>query len=259
MAKKATRKKSSSYQTKKKRVEKKRRLLYEYFPEVGERNGRGFLISNVKIDKITFKDIENQNFEKYTFLNFLDFDKVFTLPHGMAYRLSYRDFTCETTLNELLKRFQKYSNSDLQKFLEAIINRQSTYDPDTYKKTKGKSGGSSGKAGKANFRVSNILELQAEKNEERRKNNQSRKRNKKRIMEGKKPLFQHEGQYDYWQELRKDKSPFIQSFTPRELLIISNAMMYNITEESRPIFYSSLYYDTCLLIPELKKYLPRPN
>ena len=74
----------------------------------------------------------------------------------------------------------------------------------------------------------------------------------------KKPLWYHQGQYDYWQNITQDGSFFITHFTPKQLLIIACGIMSYVVETERRYFYESLYHDLCVYIPELKDYLPRP-
>lgn len=194
-----------------------------------------------------------------TGLKNLDYDKTFVLPKGMYFQIGYRDLTCEIPLETILLAYSKKSNKWLYERIIFLLKMEQTYDRETYRKSKGHYGGSSGRAGKCEFTMGSIIEVQADLNHWNNRNNRTRKISQDRKREGKPPLWYHHGQFDYWQHLSQDGKQYLSRFTPRQLMIIAVGIMSNVVEYERNWFYYNLYSDLCLLIPELKIYLPDPN
>lgn len=185
-----------------------------------------------------------------------DYDRVYTIPGKYYMSISYRDLTCEKSLNQILSKYGKMSNKELIKSLKRIVNRRGNFDYDLYKSSGGKEGTSNGVAGKANFRLGNIIDIQSDRYKQRNETETGRKRNEKRISQGKKPLFTHEGKYDYYQDVTSKGSPFIKTFTPRNLLVLFTGIMNNITEVEREDFWNSVIHEFSIIMPEVLEFLP---
>lgn len=186
----------------------------------------------------------------------LDWDKVYRIPTGYYMSIAYRDLTCEKSLNQILRKYSKMDIITLLKSLNRIVKKRPTYDYYLYKESNGKEGTSNGAAGKASFRIGNLIDVQSDRFAMKYETDAGRKRNEARVMKGKKPLFTHEGRYDYYQELTVDNTPFIKEFTPRNLLIVLTAIMNNITEIEREDFYSKVIMEFEIIMPEILEFLP---
>lgn len=198
------------------------------------------------LDRIKVKDIVNHNIsrENYSFLygiDKFDFDKIYALPDGKAIYIAYRDFSNERTFEDILNDFKGRSPEQLLEFLQGIVDLPPTYQ-------KGKKNTSSGKAGDYKFMLSSRDTISAFNNETRKANRKTPKNKRK-----------HTEDYKGFQVLKDGRFNSFRSFTTRNLLVVANAIMYNVTEQNRISFYNRFYSDICRNVPELKSVLPKPK
>ena len=235
--------KKKAYDTYKTRVSNKRLALHNLgFDNVMQRG----LISDKKIDSIRLSDIENGTItrEKYSFLFYgtFDFNQIYTLKDNQRMYVAFRDYQGELDFAELLQRYSRYTDNELVDGLESIVNT-----PPTYKK--GVTGSSSGRAGDYKFMVAPQEVIKAFNNENNKK---SRRGKNKRRMHS-------QGEKVGFQVMKNGRLNSHSEVTPRNLLIMANALMYNITEQERGNFYSRFYTDIIKHIPDMKEILPKPK
>lgn len=209
-------------------------------------------LTTTNLRKVKKKDIVNNNInrEKYPFLfdkNVFDFNKVYYFPDGKGLHIRFLDYSGENTIDELLQKFNNYSNESLIEFLTSIIIQSKTYNKKAENNGRGTS---SGRAG--TFRSSISTEKTAKmmtdidnKKLQKSFENQSKKR-------------YHTGTNKYWQTLSQDGGHIIKNMTGRECLVILNAIFYNVTEDSRDM-YKGVYNNITRFIPEFKEILPIPK
>ena len=233
--------KESRKQARETRIWGKRLALSDKFPDALATG----VFSDSRIDKITWEDIRGDKVsrEKYPWvygISGFDYNKVMKTKNGKAFYVAYRDFTGEHDLEGLLERFEKYSNEELIDFLESIVNTPETF-------VKGKSA-SSGSAGDYRFEVGSKSFMQTFHGETYNINR--RKPKKKR---------QHTGEFKGFQVLKSGRSNSFDEATPRRLLIVANAICYNVTESNRVTFYNDFYNYVCEEFPDMEQILPRPR
>ena len=205
-------------------------------------------LSTTNLRKVKISDIENGNISKsnYPFLfektanSHFNFDKRYYFPNGKGWYLAWLDYSGESTLEESLYRFMKFSNNTLIDMLKAILKQPPTYSKD-------KDMGSSGRAGDFRSFVTDNENATFMKNSDNSKIDENRA--KKRY---------HTGINRYWQTVGSDGKNIITSVTGRECLILLNAIFYNVIEDVR-VNYQSVYDELVYYIKEFKKFLPKPS
>ena len=217
-------------------------------------------ISNKKIDSIKLSDIENGrvNRETYPWLFYdttFNFDKVYQFKNGKRMFVAFRDYQGELDIEDALNQFSRYSNGELLDFLQGIVETPPTYQ-------RGVSGSSSGKAGGFRFMVADqgVIEMfnkdayqQTVKDRRAKKSQDSGKTRRKKRRQ------QYKGENVGFQVLKDGRRVSYDKVTPRNLLIMANAIMYNVTEQDRLTFYTRFYTDVTKDIPEMIQILPKPK
>lgn len=197
-----------------------------------------------QIDSIKISDIRSGKFneENYPFLNSFDFYKPYTLVNGKRMYFAYRDYSGEVSLEELLEGVRYKTTNQLLNELNNIVNMSPTAKP-------GKAGTSSGKGGEISYHCESQNLIVAFAYEDNLITRRSKRRNLKRQKSVTTAGFQI---------LKNGSRNSFDIVTPRGLLEIAVALMYNATEISRMDFYTAFYYDCIESIPELKRYFPTP-
>ena len=226
-----------------KRLQKER----EYKRELYNRKYDALKALNIDVSKLTkkqinslkLKDLKNDNVNKYTYpqfygLHMLDFNKVYSLGGNKLY-LAFRDFTGETSLEEIISEFSGMSDAELLQNLEYLVNLP----------TLGGGRGSSGAAGDYKF----IIAPQAVIQDFQRETYNTNRRKKTRL---------HKGQYKGFQVLKNGRYSGFKNVTPHNMLVLANAIMSHVTELDRLNFYQRFYNDMCKYIPEFGDILPKP-
>lgn len=184
--------------------------------------------------------------EKYPFLYssfHFNFDKVYNFPNGRGLYIAWLDYSGEHTIEELMNQFNRFSSETLITFLEGILNTPKQHNP------KDKSSGSSGRAGTFRSMVTtdNVAERMLSSDNEKLK----------KAFENEDKKRYHTGINRYYQNITENGNPTIKSITGRELLIILNAIFYNVTEDTRDM-YKGIYKSITNSIPDFKAILPKP-
>lgn len=211
----------------------------------------GIPVENLKssyLRKVKKSDIEKGNItrENYPFLfssHGFDFNKAYHFPNGKGLYIAWLDYSGESTIEELMSRFSMFSNETLIEFLKGILETPKQYNP-----TK-KNSGSSGRAGtfRSMITTDNVAKkmLKADNDALKKSFSNTKKRR------------YHKGVNKYYQNITEDGQATIKKITGRELLIILNAIMYNVTEDSRDM-YAGIYRNITNQIPDFKTILPKP-
>lgn len=224
------------------------------------------------IDSLKLEDLKKGKYKRRDLLEYIpedkrkpidtfDFEKEYEIPGGKKLHFAFRALNGEKDIEEELRRFSRYSNEELIDFLRSIKNMPLTASK-RQKGKKGRSVGSSGQAGEAMIKLNSQDALKdvygKEYNDDRRANNFSKllaKTAKKKGVD-----FQHSGVDYHWQSIKqKDDQGRLKAYTKisaRKLLIIGNAILWNITERDRQGFYREFYSICVEIIPELKHILP---
>lgn len=248
--------KKSSYSVFKNRVSKKRLYLDSIGVDGVLQRG---VFSDKKIDSIKLSDIENNTVsrKKYPWLyksSSFDFDKEYTFKNDYRMFVAFRDYQGELDIEKELHTLDKYSSDELLDFLQNIVNTPSTYQ-------KGVSGSSSGKAGSYRFMVApqKVIEtFNKDTYNESRKDKRFLKNQEKGKLKRKKKRQQYKGEKVGFQVLKDGKRVSYDRVTPRNLLIVANAIMHNVTEKDRADFYRRFYDDITKNIPDMIEILPKP-
>ena len=249
--------KKSHYDSFKTRVSNKRLELHALGIDKAMVKGA---ISDKKIDSIKLSDIKNGrvNRENYPWLfvsKEFDFDKIYKLKNNERMFVAFRDYQGELDFSELLEQYSKYNNGALIDGLESIVNTPPSYQ-------KGVSGSSSGRAGDYKFQVApeEVIKIfnQEAYNETRR--DKRALQNQRKGKRKKNDRRQHyKGEAVGFQVMKDGNRVSHSEVTPRNLLIMANALMYNITEQERGNFYTRFYTDIIKHIPEMVEILPKPK
>ena len=228
-----------------------RKVKVKDFPK-GELNKKGtkqgninkitypFLFEDNKVSKEVKKKVKNIG------------EKVYKLPEGIGLYFAYMDISGEQDFEQLLKRYNRKSTTDLIEKIKGLLNTLPQFDKELYKKSKGTEGTSSGKCGVANFHLTDIntikrLDDYDKRESSRMRNNPQRKR-------------VHTGQNRYWQTLTDDKGNiYFTEFTLHKLLVVITAIMDNIFEVDRFDFYDDVYTQVTSYLEELAGVLPSPR
>lgn len=226
--------------------------------------------------RVKYKDIEAYkrgeenalNREKYPFLfhdKCFDFDKEYNLPDGKRLFIAYRDQQGELDFEELLYKYQDYTPEQLLDKLEYIVNLPREHT--------GAGSGSSGRAGEYKFEIASELEIKLFNSKAYNDTKRDRKMKEKQDK-GQDALYvyhtpktkkerlrkrrQFKGEKVGFQVLKNESGRVsYDTVTPRNLLIVANAIMYNVTEPARENFYDRFYSDMNKYIPEFGKILPK--
>ena len=199
-------------------------------------------LSVKQIDKVKLKDIETRQVtpENYPSLFYnIDFNKVYKLPKNKNFYFAFRDYAGERSFNDILSDYEKLSDNELMERLESIVSLPATYK-------KGVAGTSSGAAGDYKFQTASARTIMMFNHDKDEQNKRKTKRKK------------HLGSYKGFQVLRSGGTFVISEVTPHRLLVVANALMYNITELDRMTFYRNFYKAVNDAIPRLGKILPKP-
>lgn len=201
-----------------------------------------------QIDSIKIKDIENGNVDKYSYpflfgLDTFDFDKIYKLKNGERFFFAFRDFSGETSLESIIKMYDKMDEKNLLRNLEHLATMRPTYS----KNGKGGGGNSSGAAGDYKFISGDQPTIEAMTRETRKDN---RKKSKRK---------EHGAQtYKGYQVLKTGVRNSFNETTPRNMLVIMNAFMANVTEWDRVYFYRTMYRQLAKHMPDFASILPQP-
>ena len=195
------------------------------------------------IDSVKIKDIEkrivNSSNYPHLFKDSFDFDKVYHLPDNKHFFFAFRDFAGERSLEEILSEYEGLPIDTLLQRLEHIVNMAPTYQ-------KGVRGTSSGSAGEYKFQCADRGTIQMFNRETYNQNRRKPKRKK------------HGGQKQGFQVLKSGRNISIDKVTPRRLLEVVNAFMYNVTEIDRQSFYRNFYSAVSRTMPDFAEILPKP-
>lgn len=190
-----------------------------------------------------------------------DFEKVYQVPNGKKLHFAFRSLSGEKDISEELEWFSKKSNEELLSFLKTIKQMPQTRSKGE-KGSRGKSRGSSGQAGEGLIRLNSQEALSEVYADERNADRRATTFNKLLSKSAKKKgvSYQHSSIDYHWQSIRqKDESGRLKAYneiTPRKLLIIGNALLWNVTESQRAGLYNE-FYSVCVdIIPEMKTILP---
>lgn len=217
------------------------------------------VFTDKQIDHIKQKDIElgrvnRANYpELFQEMGF-DYDQIYKLKNNERMFVAFRDYQGELDIETELARFSKESNGALLDGLEAIVNMPPTY-------RKGGKGDSSGKAGDFKFMVAEQETLQAFNKEAKKETAKDKRRLKNQSKASKRKLKRghFKGDKVGYQVLKDGNRLSYDKVTPRNLLIMANAIMYNVTEKDRITFYTRFYADVTRHIPEMLEILPKPK
>lgn len=247
--------KKSNYDAFKFRVSQKRM----YLDSIGVKGAleRG-VFSDKKIDSIKLKDIENNNVsrENYKWLfvsDSFDFNQIYSLKNNNRMFIAFRDYQGELDISDALAQFSKYNDGALIDFLEHIVNTPASYQ-------KGVSGSSSGKAGSYRFMIApqKVIETFNKDTYNESKKDKRFFKNQDKKTKRKSKRQQYKGDNVGFQVLKDGNRVSFSEVTPRNLLVMANAIMHNITEKDRVNFYTRFYDDITKNIPDMKEILPKP-
>ena len=213
-----------------------------------------------KYKRTDFKDYTPK--KKPSIIDTIDFNKLHQIPNGKKLHFAFRALNGEKDIGDELDRFSKFRNEELLSFLQSIKDMPLTGSRNVSGK-KGRNVGSSGQAGEGNVELisqNSLTELigKTRYNENRRAKTRYKKLAKSAQKKG--INFQH-SDIDYkWQYISQKtengRSTGYTEISIRKLLIIGNAILWNIREDDREGFYND-YYSKCVqIIPEMKKILP---
>ena len=250
----AKRKRELQYQN---RVTKKRFALERMGFSDAMQRGK---ISNKKIDSIKLSDIENGNVnrESYPWLYYntgFDFNRVYKFKGNKRMFVAFRDYQGELDIEDALREFSGRSDAELLDFLQGIVDTPPTYQ-------RGVSGSSSGKAGDFKFMIAPqpvIDTFNREAYNETRRNKRAKAAADSPKNRRKKKRQQYKGDNVGFQVLKNGRRVSYDEVTPHNLLVLANAIMYNVTESDRLSFYTRFYTDIIKDIPDMAEILPRPK
>lgn len=189
--------------------------------------------------------------EKYPFLfdgYGFDFNKVYHFPNGKGLHIRYLDYSWENRLEDLLLQFNKKPDNELITYLEGIVTQKRTYNP---KAPNHGVGTSSGRAGTFEHALCDAETARIMYNMDNEKlmssyDNEIMKR-------------YHTGSSKYYTTLFENGQPILTTVTGHEILVIFNAVLYNVTENDRHSKYKALYDNVVGAIPDFRDILPNPT
>lgn len=189
------------------------------------------------VDKLKVKDMKNGTFNlklypQYSNASVCDFYKRMKFLDGTKLYVAYQDYTGENSFEYILNEFKKYQAADLLKILEDIVNKPLT----AIKGVPGTSGGRSATA------IWNIGTNYALLDEYIKVSSVNRHINSKK---GKKSRLKiHKGTNKGYQRLSNAYGKVTHdSMSAYDLLVIINALLYNVTEQTRISLYMRMYND----------------
>lgn len=199
--------------------------------------------------------------EKLKPIETFDFEKVYQIPKGKKLHFAFRSLSGDKDISEELEWFNKKSNEELLSFLRTIKQMPQTRSKGE-KGSRGKNKGSSGQAGEGLIRLNSQEALSEVYADERNADRRATTFNKLLSKSAKKKgvNYQHSGIDYHWQSIRqKDENGRLKAYneiTPRKLLVIGNALLWNVTESQRAGLYNEFYSVCVNIIPEMKNILP---
>lgn len=215
-----------------------------------------FDFSNAEIDKIKIKYLEkavkdnNKDYQYYSRVASFDFDKIYTLKNGEVVQFAFRDFAGETSLESIISEYDGLSPKRLLDRIHELNSKRPTYSKGAKKKGGGNSSGAAGDykflCGQKSAAVANRQDTNAE--------NTRLRRHPKRKSHGAQT-------YNGYQFLKSNgHHTYTNEITPRNLLIVTCAIMANVTEWDRVNFYNRVYNDLVARhMPDLLPLLPYPQ
>ena len=205
-------------------------------------------LTKTQINSIKIKDIESGNVtpNNYSFLKgrLFDYNTVHKLKGDKRLYFAYRDYSQNHSFEECLTEFSRMSDKQLlEKFIH-VAELKPTY---TKRKMDKDNISSSGKAGDYLFYYSTQDNIALYNKDVWKENSKPPKKVKV-----------HPGDYQGYQVLKSNGRVSIDEVTPRKLMEVGCAMMYNITEWNRVAFYKNYYSMIKKEIPEFAERLPKP-
>ena len=213
----------------------------------------GLTVKEIRAIKI--KDIDNNNVNQSTYPHLfakrdINWNKVYKLGND-GFIIAYRDYSGERSFSDCINDYKKAKVDELLLWLDYIVKLPMSYDSKTKL-------GSSGMSGDYKFMFDSTSNLSLFKEAIHQQNKESikaiKERQKKRGWRASDDK-QHHG----YQMLSSKGDLIINETTPKNLLIIGNAVMYNITEIERKNFYKSYYRMIQKYIPKMLDYIPKPE
>lgn len=188
-----------------------------------------------------------QDYHSHSF----DFNQVCKLKRNERMFIAYRDYSGEQDFNDIIADLSQLSNTELLNRLKQLNNTAPTY---TGRGKKGsKSRGSSGKAGDYRFMVAKQEYIELFNREIYQKNKRKGSKKKRRWSHSER------GEHTGFQVLKSGGRVSFDSYTPRNMLIIANAIMENVTEQDRTGFYNRFYAEMKKHNPAFTEILPAPR
>lgn len=199
------------------------------------------------IEKVTMREVRSGKLNPdtpYKFARYaLPWDKVYSLLPDCLY-VAYQDYAQETSLMDILKIERVKTDSQLLFDLYTIVGMPVTY-------RKGKTG-SSGKAGSAIFacgssgRYGELWDMYVKV---RSQNNHINALYRKKIRV-------KSGRYKGWQTIKWGGKSTTDKVTPRQVIEIINALLWNVVEIERWELYESFVRMCRKHLPDILSYLP---
>lgn len=207
-------------------------------------------IDTIKIKDLQSGDFNRNNYPKIFGTATFDFDKIYVLKNSAVVQFAFRDFAGETSLEEILSQYAGFPPERLLDRIHELNSIRPTYSKGSKKKGGGNSSGAAGDykflCGAKSAAVANRQDANAE--------NTRLKRHPKRKVHGAQT-------YNGYQFLKSNgHNTYTNEITPRNLLIVTCAIMENVTEWDRVNFYNRVYNDLVARhMPDLLPLLPYPQ
>lgn len=179
-----------------------------------------------------------------------NFNKKYKMPNGQALYFAFWDYSGENDFEVLLSHYQRKNSKTLLKLLKHLVNKPETYSKDLKRKSKGKEGNSSGKAGDVQFTYGSKEVI-------RRFDRTVTNEDFEWVFAPKRR--QHAtGNNLGWQKLANQYGDiYIEEFSAHNILAVITCIMDNITEDRRNPFYTQVY-ESLKVFPDLISILPTP-
>lgn len=207
-------------------------------------------IDTIKIKDLRSGDFNRNNYPKIFRTVTFDFDKIYVLKNSAVVQFAFRDFAGETSLEEILSQYAGLTPERLLDRIHELNSIRPTYSKGSKKKGGGNSSGAAGDykflCGAKSAAVANRQDANAE--------NTRLKRHPKRKAHGAQT-------YNGYQFLKSNgHNTYTNEITPRNLLIVTCAIMENVTEWDRVNFYNRVYNDLVARhMSDLLPLLPYPQ
>lgn len=209
------------------------------------------------LDQINLDDLKNGKYRRVDFKEYIplsdleqkisqyDFDMDHKVPDGKQIYFGFKSLTGEVDIEHELEIFSRYGNEELIKFLLHIREITCTGDD--------RGVNSSGRAGLARCEIGTPQYI----NQLKRWLKNDRQKIKLKSAIGRKlgRRYVHTEITQFWQQIKEPNKPAYTQFSARKFLIISNAILWNIIEDSRQSTYRELYFVGVKVIPWLKDFL----